>query len=272
MKQKYNNKIDNEIEILWNKVLFYGLCGLIIFFSSWYTIDVGYRGVLTTFGKPDMNVKTEGFHLKIPFIQDITKMEVRTQKYQAELTASSKDLQDVATTIAINYHLIPEKVPNIYRDLGLGYSDTVIMPLEQEANKGIIATFTAEELITKREQVRQAMKEVLTKRLLERNIIVEDVSIINFKFSESFSQAIEAKVTAEQNALREQNNLKVVEFQAQQRVEQAKGESQAIQIINEQLQKSPQYINYLTIQKWNGIMPLSLGSGTLLSISGQTTK
>jgi regulator of protease activity HflC (stomatin/prohibitin superfamily) len=239
-----------------------------LFFGAFYVVPTGHRGIVTTFGNPDMTAKSEGIHFKIPFAQNAVIMEVRTQKYQAELTAASKDLQNVKTTIAINYHLLSESVPKIYVTMGQDYSERVIMPMEQEANKGITAKFTAEELITKREQVRQEMKELLTVRLKERDIIVEDVSIVNFEFSESFTAAIEAKVTAEQNALKEQNNLKVVEFQAQQKIKQAEGEAGAIQIVNEQLLKSPQYINYLTIQRWNGVMPLSLGSGTLLSING----
>ncbi|MBI2652601.1 prohibitin family protein, partial [Candidatus Woesearchaeota archaeon] len=97
----------------------------------------------------------------------------------------------------------------------------------------------------------------------------DDLSITNFDFSAEFNKAIEAKVTAEQNALKEQNNLKVVEFQAQQKITQAKGEAEAIRIVNEELSKSLRYIDYLTIQRWDGKMPLALGSGSLLSITGQ---
>lgn len=241
---------------------------VILFFGGWYTIPAGYRGVLLTFGKADVDAKGEGFHLKVPLIQKVVKMEVRTQKYQAELTAASRDLQDVKTVIAINYHLVPSDVPKIYTEIGEDYSDRVIFPMEQEANKAVTATFTAEELITKREIVRQKMKDVLEQRLTVRNIVFEDVSIVDFKFSDVFTQAIESKVTAEQNALKEENNLKVVQFQAQQKVAAAKGDAEAVQIVSQQLQQSPSYLQYYMLQKWNGIMPLSLGSsGLLLNIA-----
>lgn len=177
-------------------------------------------------------------------------------------------MQDVQTEIAINYRILGDQAAEIYQTIGEDYSDKVIYPMEQEANKATTATFTAEEMITKREEVRQRMKDILAPRLSERGMILEDISIVDFDFSESFNTAIEAKVTAEQNALKEQNNLKVVEFQAQQKVEQAKGEAQAIEIINKELEQSPQYVNYMTIQKWDGKMPLALGSGSLLSITG----
>ena len=94
------------------------------------------------------------------------------------------------------------------------------------------------------------------------------MSITDFKFSDVFAQAIEAKVTAEQNALMEENNLKVVKFQADQKIEQARGDAESIRIVNEELSKSPAYIDYYLLQKWDGHMPLSLGGGSLISILG----
>jgi len=168
----------------------------------------------------------------------------------------------VITTIAINYKIIPESVPEIYKTLGVNYAETIIYPMEQETNKAITAKFTAEELITKRNDVREAMKTELAEKLRTRNIIVEEISIVNFEFSPSFSQAIEAKVTAEQTALKEQNNLKVIEFLAQQKVAEAKGQAEAIQIIEEQLSKSTTYIEWMKVNKWDGHLP-SVTSGML---------
>jgi regulator of protease activity HflC (stomatin/prohibitin superfamily) len=242
---------------------------LIILMGSWYTIASGERGVLTTFGEANMVPITEGLHFKVPLVQGIEYMDIKTQKYEADLTASSKDLQDVKIRLAINYRINPSAAAEIFTTIGNDYPDKIIYPLEQETNKMITSQFTAEELITKRDEVRRNMKIDLSEKLTPRNIIIEEVSIVNFEFSPTFTQAIEQKVTAEQNALKEQNNLKLVEFQAQQKVAQAKGEAEAIEIVNKQLSQSPQYINYMTIQKWDGQMPLSLGSGSLLSITPQ---
>lgn len=271
-----NNKYDiNEIE---HKIKRYTKIGLsliilmILIFGTFYIVPAGHRGIILTLGKVDMNVKGEGLNIKVPLIQKAIIMDVKTQKYQAELGAASKDLQDVTTIIAINYRLTESKVSTVYQTIGLDYSEKVIFPMEQEANKAVTAEFTAEEMITKREQVRAKMKELLSERLLQRNIILEDISIVNFKFSESFTAAIEAKVTAEQNALREENNLKVVDFQAKQKVRAAEGDAEAIRIVNTQLTTSPQYIQYYLLQKWNGVMPVALGSNSLLSITGTTNE
>ena len=185
---------------------------LIVLFGSFYIIQAGQRGVLLTFGNADLTPKAEGLHFKFPLIQKLVKMDIQTQKYEAELTAASRDLQDVKAKIAINYHIIPDQVPVIYRDIGLSYAEKIIYPLEQEANKATTALFTAEELVTKREEVKEKMQTLLAERLRERGIVVEGISIINFAFSDSFTQAIENKVTAEQNALAAKNKLEQIKY------------------------------------------------------------
>jgi regulator of protease activity HflC (stomatin/prohibitin superfamily) len=238
---------------------------LISLFLTVYTIPAGYRGVVLTFGKPSTIATGEGINFKIPFVQSVVKMDTRTTKYEAALTAASKDLQDVNTKIAINYHLSPDSVPEVYRTIGTNYADKLIYPLEQESNKAATAQFTAEELVTKREQVRTQMESILREKLAPRGIIIESVSILDFSFSPTFSQAIEAKVTAEQNALAAKNKLAQVEYEAKQRVTQAKGEADAIaiqaQAINAQGGKD--YVQLQAISKWNGQLPQYMfGSGT----------
>jgi len=231
-----------------------GIFILIILFGSFYIIQAGQRGVLLTFGNPDLVPKSEGLHFKWPLVQKIVKMDIQTQKYEAELTAASKDLQDVNTKIAINYRLVGDNVPILYRDIGMDYSNKIIYPLEQEVNKAITAQFTAEELVTKRDAVREKMKSLLIERLQPRGIIVEEISIINFKFSESFTVAIENKVTAEQNALAAKNKLEQIKYEAEQRVAQAEGEAEAIQIQTEALNRAggSNYVTLQWISKWNG--------------------
>ena len=234
---------------------------LILLFSMVYIVSAGERAILLTFGKPDLVAQGEGIHFKIPIVQKAVIMDVKTQKYEAEATAASKDLQDVTTKIATNYHLVPESVPRLYTEIGVDYQTRVIMPLEQESVKAITAKYTAEELITKREQVKTDIKDLFIEKLAPRGIIVEDVSIINFAFSASFTQAIENKVTQEQNALAEKNRLSAVEFQAKQRVAQAEGEAKAIQIQVEAIRQNggQAYVQLQAIQRWNGILPVVTG-------------
>jgi len=238
---------------------------LVLIFSTFYIVQAGQRGVLLTLGKPSEIARGEGLGIKIPLIQSVVKMDVKTQKYEADLTAASKDLQDVGTRIAVNYHLTPERVPEIYRTIGLDYSEKVIYPLEQETNKGITAQYTAEELITRREDVRQKMKDSLTEKLQPRGIIVEEISIIDFKFSDSFTQAIEAKVTAEQNALAAKNKLEQIKYEAEQRITQATAEAEAIKIQAQAItsQGGKDYVQLQAINKWNGILPQYTGGNAI---------
>ena len=144
--------------------LFGGVSGflilLILIFGSIYTVQAGYRGILLTFGKPDSVAKTEGIGFKIPIAQKVVKMAVQTQKYEADASAASKDMQVVSTKIAVNYHIVSERVPEIYTELSLAYQDRLIQPAVQEVVKASTAQFTAEELITRRPEVKDKIKEL----------------------------------------------------------------------------------------------------------------
>lgn len=228
---------------------------LILLIGSLYTVQAGERAVLLTFGKPSQVAIGEGLHFKVPLVQKAIKMDVKTQKYEADLTAASRDLQDVNTRIAINYRIVPERVPEIYQTIGIGYADKVIYPMEQEVNKGITAQFTAEELITNRETVRELMKQTLIDRLRDRGIIVEEVSIINFAFSQAFSSAIEQKVTADQLRLKAEVDLQRISLEAEAI------KLQRLQLSEEYLRFKELEIQMKAIDKWDGKTPLVTGNG-----------
>ena len=242
-----------------------------LIFGGFFVVPAGNRGVVfNSFNGIKPITYGEGMHFKLPFFEDVTEFEVRTRVYNEDASAASKDLQIVSTKVALNYHVEKEQVFSLFKNIGADYETRVINPSIQEVVKSITAKHIAEELITKREFVKEEIKLALKERLSVYYIVVDDMSITNFDFSAEFNKAIESKVSAEQNALKEQNNLKVVEFQAQQKVAEARGQAEAIKIINEELQRSPQYVDYITIQKWDGKMPLALGSGSLLSITGES--
>jgi prohibitin 2 len=209
-------------------------------------------------------------HFIIPFAEQVIQLEVRTLKFQADATAASNDLQEVASVIALNYHIDPSKANIIYQQLGADYTNRIIAPTIQESVKASVAKFNAEQLITQRENAKAAIAQAIRNTLAARNVLVETVFITDFKFSEAFATQIEQKVVAFQKYLTEQNNLKavqvianqtVVQAQAQARanVARASGEGQAIKIITEQLKQSPQYLQWQSINRWNGQMPYSLG-------------
>src|SRR5215216_1349078 len=256
----------------------------IIAVSSVRIVDAGNRGVLVQFGNVDTDASLdEGIHFVVPFRDNVIQMEVRTQKIVESATSASKDLQDVSTQVALNYHVNPDKAQVVYKRLGYDYSNRIIVPAIQESVKQVTARFNAEELITKRETVKNQIEEQITARLAAYNIIADAVSITDFQFSQLFKQAVEAKVAAQQRALQAQNELRRIQIEAQQNeaqaigeqkaniaraegikqsnVLQAEGEAQAITIIDQQLRNNPTYLEWLKATKWDGKLPLVTGGG-----------
>jgi prohibitin 2 len=260
----------NKLKILAAIITFIVI--IVILSESVVIVQAGHRGVVLYVGAVENKVLGEGLHFIIPFAEQVIQLEVRTLKFQADASAASNDLQEVATVIALNYHIDPNDANIIYQQLGADYSDRIIAPTIQESVKASVAKFNAEELITKRETAKAVIAQAIRNTLSSRDITVETVFITDFKFSEAFASQVESKVVAFQKYLTEQNNLRavqvvanqtVVQAQAQARsnVARAEGESQAIKVITEQLRQSPQYLQWQSINRWNGQMPYSLGSG-----------
>lgn len=238
------------------------LIGIFAFFASFGTVNTGSRGVVLRLQNPTGEIKEQGFYWKTPFLEDVIDMPVQILKEEAEATAASKDLQDVTTKIALNYHLDPLRVGNIYQEVRKDYTIRIIQPAIQEAVKSATAKYTAEELITKRSEVRDAIVANIREKITPRGMLVDEVNIINFAFSGSFNAAIEKKVTAEQEALASKNQLEKVKYDAQQSIERAKGEAESIRIQSQALTEQPQYLEKLAIEKWSGILPQYITDGT----------
>jgi prohibitin 2 len=237
-----------------------GIIGTFLFLSI-AIVPAGHRGVVLTWGAVSDEVFNEGFHTIMPIAQQVKIIEVRTQKYEAVSDSASKDLQSVSTTVALNFRLDAEKVNAIYQTLGLEYQDRIIVPAIEESVKSSTAKFTAEELITKRPEVKEDMFITLKERLLVYGLIVESVNIMNFQFSPEFDKAIELKVMAEQESLTAERLLEKVKFEAQQMIEQAKGEAEAIRIIALQLEQNPAYLTLKALEIWDGRLPMVTGEG-----------
>jgi prohibitin 2 len=201
-----------------------------------------------------------GLYFKLPLIEHVDKLDVQTQKEQTTAAAASADLQNVSTEVAVNYNIDPAYVTQLYTDIGVDYKTRVIDPAIQEVVKAVTATYTAEELITKRPAVTDAIRTELTGRLLANHITVSAVSIVNFNFSDQFNQAIEAKVTAEQNALAAKNKLDQVKYEAEQTITTAEAQAKAIQIQAEAIQQQggANYMQLQAINKWDGHLPAQM--------------
>lgn len=245
-------------------------------FSPLVGVSAGHRGVVTLFGKVQPEALGEGLHVVNPFAR-ITEITTRIQKTESQGDAASRDLQQVTTHIALQYHLNADLVAPLYQRLGLGYEATIIAPQIQETFKAIVARYTAEELITKREEVRHNIRELLDEKLRDLTtggLIVDDFSITNFAFSRNFSAAIEAKQEAEQLALKAKRDLERIQVEAQQKVAFAQAEAEGLRLQKQEI--TPDLIKLreievqrLAIDKWDGHLPnVSGGAVPFLNLGG----
>lgn len=266
---------DNNWELrFWTIITFcaISIVWLFLFFSSWFTVSPWERAFVVTFWQIWNDVYDSWFHFKNP-LADTVKVNVQTKKIEASASAASKDLQNVSAKVAVNYNIIPSAV----RDIKKNYwdEDTVelrlIQPSIQDSIKSSTAQFTAEELVTKRPQVSELIFNNLKDKVNKQWIQISSINIMDFNFSESFNQAIEAKVTAQQEAEKAKNNLARIKYeweqaivtaeaQAKARVAQATAEAEAVRITTQAIENNwwANYVQLKAIEKWNWALPTQM--------------
>lgn len=254
--------------------VFIGLFLLVSVVGSMGTISAGERGIKTRFGAIQGTVP-QGLYFKLPFIEQVHKMDVKTRTINydkngiegdardtSQLFGASKDLQDVAIGVVVNYHINPLKVESIFAQYSSvdNYQTNVIEPVIREVVKSTSAKYTAEELVTKRAEFSDKVNSLLNEQFTSKDSILERFSVTNFEFSKAFSQAIEAKVTATQNAEAAKNKLEQIKFEAQQTIEKARAEAETIRIQAQAInsQGGADYVALKAVEKWNGQLPIQM--------------
>lgn len=241
---------------------------LITICSSITTVPTGFVGVKTRFGKVQEDVINEGLNFKKPFIEKIVKMNCKTQKYENDkaFESSTKDMQVVREIYtAINYSVKKETANSLYQTVGKDYNEIIITPAIQESVKSAFSQFTAEELIVNRNKVSELIKQNLVERLSKDGIVVSEVSIKNFDFSEEYNKAIEQKATAQQNVAKSKAELEKAQVDNQKKIENAKADAEVMSLQNKEITDKTLKLKQLEVQqslinKWNGQLPTtSLG-------------
>ncbi|TAH40306.1 MAG: prohibitin family protein [Bacteroidetes bacterium] len=253
----------------WRKYFFLAIIFILfLMIKPWVQIGAGERGIVLNFGAVQDKVLDEGMHFRVPIMQEVVIMDVKIHKVVTDAASASSDLQDVALSVALNYHIIPDKANIVYQSIGVEFKERIIDPAIQEVMKAVSARYSAEELITKRPAVSAEMQEALKARLLMNNIAVDAFSIVSFNFSKIFTDAIEAKQTAEQNALKAKRDLDRIKVEAEQTIAAATAEAEALRL--QKMNISPDLIelrkieaNLKAIEKWNGVLPEVTGAGAV---------
>lgn len=255
---------------------------LVVAFSSFTIVPAGNTGVILTLGKVSSSSFGEGFHLKLPFVQQAESMSNKIQVFETLASAVSKDLQTVESKLAVNYKLVSDKSADMYRTVGTDYQTVLISPVVQECMKSATAKYTAEQLITERSAVGDEVKSALDEKLNAYGIYIEKFNIVNFDFSPEFNNAIEAKQVAEQNLMKTETEQKqvitIAEAEAKKKViaaeanadailAEANAQAEANRLLEASL--SDKVIAYQQIEKWDGSMPNVVGgdsNGFLINI------
>lgn len=238
---------------------------LLVALNSFTTVSAGHSGVITTFGKVSENVLQEGLHFKIPFVQNIILIDNRVQKAEvSNASSASKDLQTVTSTIVVNYKVLNSYSASVYKNIGMDYESVIITPAVIECVKAVTAKFTAEELITNRQSVSDQMMDLLRAKISDYGIDIQIFNITGFEFTAEYNAAIEAKQTAQQNALKAEQDLQRIRVEAEQTVAKAEAEAEAYRLKSEQL--TPEIIISNYIEKWDGKLPtvVSGEGGTMM--------
>jgi regulator of protease activity HflC (stomatin/prohibitin superfamily) len=247
-------------KLAWTVGIIVAVIVFLVILNPFVIVTAGERGVVLNWGAVSDTILDEGIHIRVPIMQQVEMMDVKVQKEERGASASSKDLQIVTSKVAINYHLDPMKVNLLWQEVGFDYSNRIISPAIEEFVKKTTAYYTAEELITKREDIKNDLRTAITENLLKNNILVDDLFITSFDFSAGFNTAIEAKVTAEQNALKAKNDLERVKMEAEQKVTRAKADAESIRIQAQAItqQGGKDYVQLQAIEKWDGKLPTSM--------------
>ena len=247
---------------------------VILGFRSFTIVEAGHRGIVLQLGAVQPQVLSEGLHLIVPFIQTVVPVEVRVQKAESSQVSASRDLQTVTTTLAVNYHLEGESVNNLYQNVGLEYRARIVDPAISESLKAVTAQYTAEDLISKRSEVSAKVKEALTAKLGLYNMVLDEINITEFKFSEEFDRAIEQKQIAEQQALKSKLDLERIKIEKEQEITRAQAQAEALRLQKQEV--TPELIQLRqieaqlkAIEKWNGQLPNVTGGATpFISVDG----
>ena len=239
---------------------------VILLASSVRIVESGEVGVRVRFGKASNQPTHEGINLKIPFIEQIKKMNIRVQKIEVTTSSSSKDLQDVEMSLAVNYQIDKKKAVNLYKNVGSNYDEVILEPAIEEGIKAVTSKYTAEELITNRSEVSKQCREELDKKVSKYGLSINDFNITNFNFSKEFNKAIEEKQVAEQKVLTAKQELEKERIEAEKKIVKAEAEKRSNELKEESL--TDNIIREKFIEKWDGHLPKVTGSNNMLDING----
>lgn len=226
------------------------------------TIDTGNVGIPTTFGKITGEPETEGLHFYNPFSSELHEMDTHVLVMNDKTEAYTKDVQEATVTYVLNYQLRKTDAGKVYAAFGGDWANRIIPQIVLGTLKEVIGQWDAVDLIQNRQKAGVQVATAITNVLATKSIDVSRFEITDLQYSAEFNKAIEAKVIAQQNAIREQNHTVEVQQIANQTLISAEAQAKAMQIKAQALEANPRLVEYEAVQKWDGHMPYMTGGGT----------
>ncbi|MCR5183686.1 MAG: prohibitin family protein [Opitutales bacterium] len=234
------------------------LLAIVLSVNSVTCVPTGSIGVATRFGRVTGETLDAGIHFKNP-VDQIHKMNCRTQSYSYKTLCFSKDLQQVETQLNILFRLQFSDASRVFETIGENYFSQVL-PRISDTLKQKIADYKAEEILDSRESIRK-MVVALSQERLNGIVVVEDISFVNIDFSDEYERAIERKQIAHQESLKARYDLERAKTEAEQKVARANGEAEALKVKSEALKANKDIVLLEAIEKWDGKMPNTLVLG-----------
>lgn len=239
---------------------------LLLSFAScgFNTVGTGRVGVKTQFGKIIESGLPEGIHFYLPFTgKSINEVDMRVQRSNWKESTFTKDNQEVFVSFSVNYHLDPKETEFIYRNGNDKYFSLVAPQIIVGVMKEVVGQYDAETIVSRRPKVNSDVEQAIKDRLAEKKIIVDNFEVTNFKFDDAYQKAIEDKMIATQRAQEAKNHTVQIEEEKTQSILEAQGQAEAMRIKSQALAQNKNLVEYEAVQKWNGILPVTmLGSST----------
>lgn len=246
-------------------IVFAGIFAIITLFASFQTIKSGEVGLRVRFGKIIDSNLTEGFNLKVPYIEKIVKVNIKTQKAEITTESSTKDMQTVQTILAVNFRVKKDQAVNLYKTVGNNYETVILVPAIQESVKSAMSQYSAEEVITKRNEVSTQCLKVLQDKVEKYGLEIQDFNIIDLSFSQAYKNAVEEKTIAEQKVLTAQQNLERTKVESEQKIVEAEATKKVNELLNQTI--TDDILAKQFIEKWNGVLPTTYaGNGDILKM------
>lgn len=235
------------------------LLSLLIFASCGFeTVDNGNRGLLISYGKVDEKVLTEGFHTYNPFSTELVEVNVKAQQYTGTLIAGSKDTQNITIKYSFNLNPKTSSLVGLYREFGPNFFEATVPNRVVSRIKNHIGKYEATEAMAKRGLIATEIEKDLSDALSALGFNFFGLELVDIDYEAEFAKAIQDKVVAVQKGIEAQNNTVRIQEESNQRIIEAKADAEAMRIKSAALSQNAGLVQYEAVQKWNGILPVTM--------------